>query len=102
MHSYRVRSVVKVVDRTTVLCELDLGFGLSATLKLQLLGIDPPEIYESDVVDFICDWLDDRELIARTQKNDDTTVGDTWLAEFIDTCTGELLTTALIDSGFAS
>lgn len=102
MYNYRVLSVVKVVDRTTVLCELDLGFGLTATVKLQLLGIDPPEIYESDVVDFICEWLDDRELIARTEKHRGTTVGDTWLAEFIDGRSGELLTTALIDSGFSS
>lgn len=92
-----------MVDRTTILCVLDLGFGLTATMKLQLLGIDPPEIYESDVVDFICDWLDDRELIARTEKfNGSATVRDTWLAEFIDTSSGELLTTALIDTGFAS
>jgi hypothetical protein len=104
LYDYRVAQIMGIGERVTIRCIIDLGFGLSAMLHFRLLGIDPPESYDEEIIAYVNLWLNDRELIARTTKLNGTAVGinDVWLADLIDARSGEHLTTALIDAGYGS
>jgi len=46
---YYIAEVVKVYDGDTCTCVVDLGFKLSARIKVRLVGIDTPEIRTKDL-----------------------------------------------------
>ena len=45
---YYIAEVVKVYDGDTCTCIVDLGFKLSAKIKVRLVGIDTPEVRTKD------------------------------------------------------
>ena len=64
---YYKAKVVSVYDGDTITCVIDLGFSLSAKIKVRLLGIDTPEIRTKDLVEkekgyITRDWLRDKIL----------------------------------------
>lgn len=98
MYEYRVRRVVRVLDGDTFDCELALGFGVTATLRLRLFGADAPELFGAHAEplgvaarDFSAAWLTARTglLTVQTTKASSATVGigdgvyGRWLASFL-------------------
>jgi len=64
---YYKAKVTSVYDGDTITCVIDLGFSLSAKIKVRLLGIDTPEIRTKDLVEkekgyVTRDWLRDKIL----------------------------------------
>ena len=64
---FYVAEVVKVYDGDTCTCVVDLGFKLSARIKVRLVGIDTPEIRTKDKEEKergieVRDWLRERIL----------------------------------------
>ena len=87
MYEYRVIQVLRVVDGDTIDAQISLGFGLSATFRFRLTGIDAKEIYGANsseegrqAAEFVKRWLDNHfadgnKIIVQTQKTSDATVG---------------------------
>ena len=64
---FYIAEVVKVYDGDTCTCVVDLGFKLSARIKVRLVGIDTPEIRTKDLEEKkkgkeTRDWLRERIL----------------------------------------
>lgn len=114
MYHYRLVAVHHVVDGDTIDAVISLGFGLQATIRIRVAGIDTPELYGveasaagADARDFAANWLDGRQVNVRTFKGATNTVGigdgafGRWLGSFEDAETGEKLVDALREAGFA-
>jgi endonuclease YncB( thermonuclease family) len=95
---YVVNEVTRVVDGDTVDCRIALGFGLEATFRFRVAGIDTSEVYGADASPegatasaFTADWLAARkgQLLVRTSKGNPSTAGigngafGRWLGTFI-------------------
>lgn len=109
---YKVQEVLRVVDGDTYDVRIALGFGMSATMRFRLAGVDTPEIYGANATpegararDFAAQWLQGRTLVVETFRGSQSAVGvgdgafGRWLAGFTDTDTGERLADALTDAG---
>lgn len=111
-YSYRVIEVLRIVDGDTYDVVVSLGFGLRAAFRFRLEGLDTPEIFgvnkDSDeyaagiaAKEFVEDWFDGRDVIARTFKGSGETIGlgdgafGRWLAAFEDADTDEDLAESL-------
>lgn len=96
MYEYKAR-LKSVVDGDTLDLYVDVGFRVTLTLRVRLLGVDAPEMhgvlrtspeYARGVKarDFVIRWFSaqNREvLIARTQKDTQDKYGR-WLATIVD------------------
>lgn len=112
MYEYRVLEVLKVLDGDTVDVRADLGFGLTANLRIRVLGVDTPELHAPDPAPgaaargFTTAWLAQHTggLTVRTVKAGPASMGvgdghfGRWLGD-ITTAGGESLTGALIAAG---
>lgn len=114
MYQYRVHEIINVVDGDTVDACLDLGFGLSATIRIRVASIDTPEVFgrNADMVlgsaakEFTTEWLStpDRGLTVQTYKGAAGAVGigdgafGRWLGTFVGS-DGETLDAALRAAG---
>jgi endonuclease YncB( thermonuclease family)/predicted nuclease of restriction endonuclease-like (RecB) superfamily len=104
--------VERVVDGDTILCQIDLGFGLMTRQKLRLKGIDCPELTSTagqKASEFVKRLLKDSEIIiVKTYASDKY---DRYLADIFlrnrsrdpeDVAqTGEFLNQRLLDEGLA-
>ena len=108
MYDYRVVTVNKVIDGDTVDATIDLGFGLWASFRFRLTGVDTPERGHADwqrATDFTKAWFAVGDgVTVKTQKSGPSTggIGDgafgRWLGEFFR---GEQsLSAALIAEGW--
>jgi endonuclease YncB( thermonuclease family) len=112
---YVVNEVTRVVDGDTVDCRIALGFGLEATFRFRVAGIDTPETYGprpsprgAQASAFTADWLAARQgqVLVRTSKGNPSTAGigdgafGRWLGTFLGP-NGESLADALRSAGHA-
>jgi len=103
---YTYRAVVsRVIDGDTVEVVIDLGFHITSTLRVRVLGIDAPELFSGDGRDAglkakndTIAWCDnvDYEVIITTSKADGF---GRWLAEITDTDNNSL-TEHLLSLGY--
>lgn len=80
MYTYKVKSVVRVVDGDTVDVEIDLGFNLTLLQRVRMKGINAPETRTTDLAEkakglvskrFLeCELGEYSELIITTYKDD--------------------------------
>lgn len=107
MERYIYRAtLIKVVDGDTIDASVDLGFRLTACLRLRLLGLNAPEMHASDpmqrqlAIEAKC-WLKDQlevhgPFVIKTAK------ADSFGRYLADIYTGELhLNQLMIDCGLA-
>ena len=113
MYTYRVMGVANVVDGDTVDAIISLGFGLTATMRFRVPGIDTPELFGPNATDrgrqardFTINWFNtNHNVVVRTFKGAHSTVGlgdgafGRWLGDFYDTDSGEHLSAALYGAG---
>jgi endonuclease YncB( thermonuclease family) len=114
---YPVREILRVVDADTVDCTITLGFGITASFRFRLFGVDAPEVYGPnasqagrDAAVFAQQWLGEHaeQLVVRTYKGAAGTVGigdgafGRWLGLFADPATGDTLQGALVAAGHAT
>ena len=45
MYQYKIKKIEKVIDGDTFVCVIDLGFNISLTQTVRLIGINAPEIH---------------------------------------------------------
>lgn len=78
LYNYKAE-ITNVVDGDTVDAVIDLGFRMSATHRLRLLGINAPEKNSSDPLiraqalksrDALCSYLVSRDVTIHTEKSD--------------------------------
>lgn len=78
MYTYHARSI-NVVDGDTLDCAIDLGFHMTATLRLRLEGIDCPESNSKDESERIqaqkakielANMVNGKKLTIQTNKSD--------------------------------
>lgn len=113
MYQYQVVEILSVVDGDTIDARISLGFGINATFRFRVAGVNTPEIFGRNASEegrvahqFTKDWLVGRDLWVRTFKSSQATVGigdgafGRWLAEFMDATSGETLTQALVAQGY--
>lgn len=101
LFNYKAK-VTNVVDGDTVDAIISLGFYLTATLRLRLLGVNTPEMHgptkEAGKIakDFVKTMLLDKEVLIHTEKGDSF---GRWLAIIYigDVCFNDLL----IKEGYA-
>lgn len=113
MYQYRVHDIVNVIDGDTVDACLDLGFGISATVRIRVANIDTPEVFgrNADPVagpaatEFTTTWLAEQPgLTVQTFKGSASSVGigdgafGRWLGTFTG-ADGATLDQALRDAG---
>lgn len=69
MFEYKVKEIVKVYDGDTVTVKIDLGFNISITERIRLLGINAPEVRgESREAGLASrDWL--RQKLEEAKEN---------------------------------
>jgi micrococcal nuclease len=115
MHTYRVRSVHRVVDGDTVDAVISLGFGLEATIRFRVAGVDTYELFGphaeekgKEAMLFTRHWFSNRRrVVVRTFKGAQSTVGigdgafGRWLGDFYDDDSGEHLGAALHTAGYS-
>jgi hypothetical protein len=95
---YVVNEVTRVVDGDTVDCRIALGFGLEATFRFRVAGVDTPEVFGAratpegvEASAFTERWLTARagQLLVRTSKGNPSTAGigdgafGRWLGTFL-------------------
>jgi micrococcal nuclease len=77
-YTYKAR-ITNVVDGDTVDAVVDVGFKMTAMLRLRLLGVNTPELKSSDPVerqkamqakDYVYASLMNQDVIIKTQKSD--------------------------------
>ena len=74
MYVYKAK-IVKVYDGDTVTAVVDLGFGITNTIKIRLYGIDTPEIRGDERPDGLVsrdrlrELILDKEVIIKTIKD---------------------------------
>jgi micrococcal nuclease len=74
-YTYKLLDVKRVVDGDTVDVVLDLGFRLTTTQRLRLLGVDAPErgtTLSREATEFVASWLEEHRGSAwvETRKTD--------------------------------
>lgn len=85
-------NVVRVIDGDTIEVDCDVGFCLSQTMRLRLLGIDAAELRTKDPVERVMGraakealvvLLEGRDVVLRTEKADSfgRYLADVWLGE---------------------
>ena len=45
MYQYKIKKIEKIIDGDTFVCVIDLGFNISLTQTVRLIGINAPEIH---------------------------------------------------------
>lgn len=112
MYTYRLLETLRVLDGDTLDARLDLGFGLTATLRIRLRGVDTPELTAPDpgpgqaARAFTGQWLAARPagLVVRTHKATLASAGigsggfGRWLGDVMD-AQGVSLADALLAAG---
>lgn len=101
MYEYRA-NIFNVVDGDTVDATIDVGFHMTAKLRLRLLGVNAPEMHgESRVAGekakHFTTQLLDQDVVITTHKSDSF---GRWLAN-ISLSNGKLFNDLLIQSGNA-
>lgn len=110
LYNYKAK-VVKVVDGDTVDVVMELGFDISYSARVRLLGINTPESRTKDLVekaagleakDFVVQWLEDRDniVILSTQLDGKGKFGRV-LGMICDKDTEEVLNETLVKEGHA-
>lgn len=109
---YRARPG-RVVDGDTLDVVVDLGFHLTATLRLRLLGVNTPELHDDNTEvraaavkarTFVESWVSKLDpgaawpILVRTEKSD---VFGRWLAEVWADGAEVTLNAGLLDAGLA-
>lgn len=100
MYEYKVNGILRVVDGDTVDADISLGFGISASFRFRLAGIDTDEMFGAGANNkgkaakaFVEKWFadniaDGNEITVKTYKSSDATVGigdgafGRWLGRF--------------------
>lgn len=82
MYTYRVKTLIKVIDGDTIDVDIDLGFDISLTKRVRLAGVDTPESRTTDadekVLGLECkEWLKKQltgatDIVIRTELPDST------------------------------
>lgn len=82
MYTYRVKTLIKVVDGDTIDVDIDLGFDISLTKRVRLAGVDTPESRTTDVDEKVLgleckEWLKKQltgvtDIVIRTELPDST------------------------------
>jgi endonuclease YncB( thermonuclease family) len=121
MYEYELIEFLGAVDGDTVSCRIALGFGLSATFRFRLAGIDTAELRDPDPTQreraqaarsATASWFEQtramgHRIVVRTEKGAASTIGigdgafGRWLATFVDAVTGESLQEWLTAHGHA-
>lgn len=94
--SYPVVEIYRI-GAHTVDARLDLGFGLTYTVRLYVEGAKVPPGRANDAKTVISNWVHNRRLWVRTSRvvgSTDTPFG-WWFGDFYDNDTGDHLSTAL-------
>lgn len=112
LYTYKVLSILKVVDADTIDCEITLGFGFKAVFRFRVAHIDAVEKREllgQEATDFTAVWLkkclDTNKLLVSSLKSSQATVGigdgsfGRWLGDFHSD--GEHLGDVLVNKGYA-
>lgn len=112
-YTYKVLEVIRVVDGDTIDCRISVGFGIDATFRFRVFGIDAVEKRDPlgpAATDYTRRWLEDAlftgPLYVTTHKSSEVTngIGDgafgRWLGDFHDAA-GDHLGQALVDAGYA-
>ncbi len=79
-YSYRVKSIVKIIDGDTFDCIMDLGFDVLLEARVRMMGIDTPESRTRDLEEkkfgllakeWLIEKLDGEELIVTTEVDNE-------------------------------
>ena len=79
-YSYRVKSIVKIIDGDTFDCIMDLGFDVLLEARVRMMGIDTPESRTRDLEEkkfgllakeYLIEKLDGEELIVTTEVDNE-------------------------------
>lgn len=79
-YSYRVKSIVKIIDGDTFDCIMDLGFDVLLEARVRMMGIDTPESRTRDLEEkkfgllakeYLMEKLDGEELIVTTEVDNE-------------------------------
>ena len=79
-YSYRVKSIVKIIDGDTFDCIMDLGFDVLLEARVRMMGIDTPESRTRDLEEKkfgllakenLMEKLDGEELIVTTEVDNE-------------------------------
>jgi micrococcal nuclease len=114
MYEYKAE-LVRLVDADTMELSLDLGFNIKNSVRVQLFGVDAPDLYgsKSDPIkfaratearDFVAKWFTDlgvEQFLVKTHKQNKTDKYGRWLAEIWTMDKTKCLNGDLIEAGFA-
>tara|TARA_B100001778_G_scaffold262718_1_gene223283 strand:- start:1905 stop:2333 length:429 start_codon:yes stop_codon:yes gene_type:complete len=79
-YSYRVKSIVKIIDGDTFDCIMDLGFDVLLEARVRMMGIDTPESRTRDLEEkkfgllakeYLMEKLDGEELVVTTEVDNE-------------------------------
>jgi micrococcal nuclease len=79
-YSYRVKSIVKIIDGDTFDCIMDLGFDVLLEARVRMMGIDTPESRTRDLEEkkfgllakeYLIEKLNSKELIVTTEVDNE-------------------------------
>ena len=106
LYNYKAK-IISVYDGDTVTALIDLGFKVTFTIKLRLLGIDTPELRGEEreeglkVRDYVRELILNKDVIVKSHRDKQGKYGR-YLAEiFIDGLDGVSLNQTLINKGMA-
>lgn len=103
-YDYRVTEVLRVIDGDSVEVRADLGFRTDARPKIRLVIVDTPERKDepryTEARQFSAAWLGRNWFRLRLTTFGKTTF-DRWLGDIYNSETGETLSSALLQAGYA-
>ena len=79
-YSYRVKSIVKIIDGDTFDCIMDLGFDVLLEARVRMMGIDTPESRTRDLEEkkfgllakeYLTEKLDTEDIIVTTEVDNE-------------------------------